>query len=149
MDWLGDHLWAAWLGISLVLLIGELASLDLVLLMLAVGAVAGAVTAGFTDVWVVQIVVAVVVAVGLLAVVRPGIVARLHTGPELLIGPERLIGQQALSPVALSGDAPGQLKIDGELWTARPAVGAAPIEPGRTVVVLAIEGATAIVAPVD
>ncbi|UDY25142.1 NfeD family protein [Nocardioides sp. Kera G14] len=148
MEWLGDHLWAAWLGIAAVLLISELASLDLVLLMLAIGAFGGAVTAVLTDAWEIQIVVAVVIAVGLLAVVRPGIVRRLQTGPDLLIGPERMIGVQAQTFVALSAEEPGQVKIDGELWTARPADGAAPIKPGQTVVVTAINGATAIVAPV-
>ncbi|WP_300679474.1 NfeD family protein [Nocardioides sp.] len=149
MNWLGDNLWAAWLGIMFVLVIGELATVDLILLMLAVGAAAGALTAAFTDAWPLQIVVAVVVSVALLALVRPSLARRLHRGPDLLVGPQRLIGVQLVTPVALSDLAPAQLKIDGELWASRPVEGAAPIPPGTTVIVVAIAGATAVVAPVD
>ena len=41
MDWLGDNLWSAWLAAAALLAVGEMFSLDLVLVMLAVGAVAG------------------------------------------------------------------------------------------------------------
>lgn len=149
MDWLVDHPVVLWLGVAVLLLLGELATLELVFLMLAVGAAVAAVCSFFVDPWQVQVLIAVAVAVALVALVRPTIAHRLHKGPELLVGPQRLIGQHALTPVALSTTSPGQLKIDGELWAARPADGAAPIEPGRTVVVTAIAGATAIVAPVD
>ena len=40
-DWLGDHAWALWLSLALILAVAEVVSLDLVLIMLAVGVVAG------------------------------------------------------------------------------------------------------------
>ena len=49
MDWLGDHAWALWLSLAFLLAVAEIASLDLVLIMLAVGA-AG--TAGYFGVFV-------------------------------------------------------------------------------------------------
>jgi len=42
MDWLRDNVWAAWLGIAVVLGLAELASLDFTLLMLAAGAITAA-----------------------------------------------------------------------------------------------------------
>ena len=42
-DWLGDNSWAIWLSLAFLLGIAEIMSLDLVLIMLAVGALAGAV----------------------------------------------------------------------------------------------------------
>ncbi|HYF73353.1 MAG TPA: NfeD family protein, partial [Nocardioides sp.] len=58
MDWLSEHAWAAWLGIAAVLGMAELVSLDLVLAMLAVGALAGMVTAAIGAGVAVQVVVA-------------------------------------------------------------------------------------------
>ena len=45
MDWLGDNMWASWLGLAVLFGVLELVSLDLFLVMLAGGAVVGAVTA--------------------------------------------------------------------------------------------------------
>ena len=45
MEWLGDHLWAAWLLLAVALGVAEMVSLDLILLMVAVGAFVGALAA--------------------------------------------------------------------------------------------------------
>ena len=45
-DWIRDHAWAAWLGVAVVLAVVEMLSLDLVLLMFAIGALAAAAAAG-------------------------------------------------------------------------------------------------------
>ncbi|MDH2415746.1 NfeD family protein [Nocardioides sp. CER19] len=148
MEWLGDNTWAVWLGLAALLTILELTSLDLILEMLAIGALAGMVTSFATDSVVAQILVAVVASIGMLAVVRPGLTRRLHSGPDLVLGPATLIGKQAITPVRLSAHQGGQLKIDGELWTAKPYDETLVIEPGETVEVLQIRGATAYVHPV-
>ena len=41
-DWLGENSWAIWLSLAFLLGVAEIMSLDLVLIMLAVGALAGA-----------------------------------------------------------------------------------------------------------
>jgi membrane protein implicated in regulation of membrane protease activity len=148
MHWLGDNAWAAWLGIALLLTVAELASLDLVLAMLATGALAGMVTSLATESVAAQVAVAVVTSIAMLAVVRPGLTRRLHSGPDLVLGPATLIGKQAVTPVRLSAMQGGQLKIDGELWTAKPYDETLVIEPGETVEVLQIKGATAYVHPI-
>lgn len=148
MHWLGDNPWAAWLGIAALLSIAELASLDLVLIMLAVGAIAGMFTSFVTDSVAAQVLVAVVASIAMLAVVRPGLTRRLHTGPDLVLGSATLLGKQAITPVRLSAHESGQIKIDGELWTAKPYDETLVIEPGETVEVLLIKGATAYVHPV-
>jgi membrane protein implicated in regulation of membrane protease activity len=148
MNWLSDNPWAAWLALAAVLSIAELASLDLVLIMLAVGALAGMFTAFATDSVPIQVTVAIVTSISMLAVVRPGLTRRLHTGPELVLGSATLIGKQAITPVRLSAHESGQIKIDGELWTAKPYDETLVIQPGETVEVLQIKGATAYVHPV-
>ena len=56
-------------------------SLDLILLMLAVGAMAGMVTAAFDANLVIQILVAAAASVGALALVRPNLVKRFEPAP--------------------------------------------------------------------
>ncbi len=74
-DWLGDHLWALWLSLAFLLAIAEMLSLDFVLIMLAAGALAAAGTAALAPgLWWLQIIVAVVVSVGTLAILRPTLI---------------------------------------------------------------------------
>ena len=41
MEWFSEHAWQAWLGLAIVLGAAEMLTLDLLLLMFAVGAVVG------------------------------------------------------------------------------------------------------------
>ena len=148
MDWLSEHAWAAWLGIAAVLGMAELVSLDLVLVMLAVGAIAGMVTAAIGAAVVVQILVAGAASIAMLALVRPSLVARLHRGPELRLGTTKLLGQRAVVTQRITGLAVGQIKLAGETWSAAPYDEHITIEPGATVEVFEIRGATAYVHPV-
>jgi membrane protein implicated in regulation of membrane protease activity len=147
-NWLGEHMWGGWLALAAVLGIAEMFSLDLVLIMLATGALGGLVTSLVTDLVVVQLLVAVVVSVGMLAVVRPGLARRLHTGPELRLGHGKLVGAQALVTEQITSQEPGRVRLAGEIWSARPYDDTLTIDAGETVEVFEIRGATAYVHPV-
>jgi membrane protein implicated in regulation of membrane protease activity len=142
-DWLGENAWAVWLGLAMLLGVAELVSLDLILLMLAGGALVGAVTSLALPVPV-QVFAAVLTSVAMLALVRPNVVRRLHSGPDLVTGHDKLIGKQGVVISEVSCDA-GQVRIAGEVWTARPYDDDAVIEPGARVDVFEIRGATAMV----
>ena len=148
MEWLSDHMWEAWLGLAILLGVAEMFSLDLILLMLAVGAMAGMVTAAFDANLVIQILVAAAASVGALALVRPTLVKRLETGPDLRLGHGKLVGQQAKVTEQISALEHGQIKLAGEIWTAAPYDEHLVIEPGETVEVFQIRGATAYVHPI-
>ncbi len=148
MDWLSEHAWIAWTTIAVALGIAEMLSLDLVLIMLAAGAAAGAVSSTVSpSVWI-DLAVAAVVAVGVIAAVRPPLVKRLHSGPELTTGHSALVGRKGvvLEPV---GEYDGRVRLAGEIWTARCFEPGTTIERGTEVEVFAIEGATAVVYPTD
>src|SRR6478609_708974 len=83
MDWIRDHLWETWLGLSIVLGVAEMFSLDLILAMLAAGAVIGMVAAILGLPVVLQIVLALGASVAMLAFVRPTFVNPSQTGPGL------------------------------------------------------------------
>ena len=148
MDWLSDHLTAVWLGLALVLGVAELASMDLILLMLAVGAVSGMVLAILGAPFVVQALVAAGVSVACLTLVRPSLVKKLHSGPELQLGHGKLVGAQGVVTERITGLQAGRIKLGGEFWTAAPYDDTVAIEEGETVEVLEIKGATAYVHPV-
>ncbi|KAA6222665.1 NfeD family protein [Streptomyces albofaciens JCM 4342] len=112
--------------------------------MLAVGAVAGAVTAGLGGGLVTQFIVFAAVSVALIAVVRP--IANRHRNqrPRLASGIDALKGRSAtvLERVDASG---GRVKLGGEVWSARALDSDQVYEPGQKVDVVEIEGATAVV----
>ena len=112
--------------------------------MLAVGAVAAAVTAGLGFDVVAQVLAFVVVSVALVAVVRPIAARHRSQRPQLVTGVEALKGRQAvvLERVDASG---GRIKLAGEVWTARALDSDRAYEVGQEVDVVDIEGATAIV----
>ena len=141
-DWLDA--WQVWLALAIGLGVLELLSLDLILLMLAAGAVVGMVTslAGL-DAWI-QVLTAVAASVAALGLVRPSVVKRMHEGPSLVLGHQALVGRQGLVVEQISSQG-GQVRIGGDLWTARPYDEDAVIEPGARVDVLEIKGATALV----
>ncbi len=147
MEWLGDNLWAGWLALAIALGAAELASLDLILLMLAVGAIVGALSAGIGLPLVLQILLAGGASVAMLALVRPSVVKRLHSGPELQLGHGKLVGRQALVTEDVTSLSPGRVRLAGEIWSAEPYDESLTIKAGETVEVLAIKGATVYVHP--
>ena len=147
-DWLRENGWAAWLALSAVLGVGEMFSLDMVLGMLAVGAVVGLIAAVVGLAVPLQIILAGGGAVAMLALVRPSVVKRLHSGPELRLGHHKLIGTQGTVTQPMSGLTVGRVMLDGEAWTAAPYDDTLKIDAGETVEVLQIRGATAYVHPV-
>lgn len=148
MDWFREHMVETWLGVAIVLGVAEMFSLDLVLIMLAVGAVAGMLTAVVTDAAAVQFLVAAGTSVAMLALVRPSLAKRFHGGPELTLGHGKLVGTQGLVTETVTALNPGRVKLSGEIWTAQPYDETLTIAAGETVEVYEIRGATAYVHPV-
>jgi membrane protein implicated in regulation of membrane protease activity len=148
VEWLGDHLWAAWLVLAVGLGVAELVSLDLILLMMAAGALVAAVVALAGAPLILQVLLAAGASTAMLLLVRPSLVTRLHNGPDLVSGHNKLVGQQGMVTEELSAMNPGRVKIAGEIWSACPYDEGLTIPPGARVEVFAIRGATAYVHPV-
>ncbi|MGH3356118.1 MAG: NfeD family protein [Nocardioidaceae bacterium] len=148
MEWLGENAWVAWFGGATLLAVAELLSMDFVLLMLGFGLAGGGAADLVGASLPLQILVAVVVAMGTLVFVRPSVVRRLHGGPELTTGHAALVGRQAVVTEEVTAHA-GLVKLAGEIWTARPFDDTMVIPPGATVDVFEINGATAVVYPAD
>jgi membrane protein implicated in regulation of membrane protease activity len=145
MEWFR---WETWLGAAILLGVAEMFSLDLILIMLAVGALAGFVTAALDLNVAVQLLAAAGTSVAMLAVVRPGLAKRFHGGPELQLGHGKLVGKQGVVTEPISAQDPGRVRLAGEIWSAQPYDETLSIEAGETVEVYEIRGATAFVHPV-
>ena len=148
MEWLGDHLWAAWMVLAVALGVAEMMSLNLVLIMVAVGALVAALAALAAFPVALQILLAAGSSAAMLALVRPNLIKKLHTGPDLVTGSKKLVGQKGVVTEQLSALQPGRVKLNGEIWSACPYDETLTIAPGETVEVFAIRGATAYVHPV-
>ncbi len=145
MNGLGGFDWVVWLGVAVVLGIVEVASLDLVFAMLAAGAVAAAVTALVTDNLAIQALVAIAVSIAGLAVIRPVALRHLHTPHAIETGTAALVGERGLVIEPVSRED-GRVKVKGEVWSARTYdPHASVIETGRSVQIVEIDGATALV----
>ncbi|BCT76243.1 membrane protein [Sinomonas cyclohexanicum] len=145
MDWFEHNAWMVWLVLALVLGGIEMLSLSLVFVMLSGGALAALVTALLGGPAWLQGVIFAVVSVAMIAFVRP--VAVKHMRPSIedaRTNVDRLIGTSAtvVEPVDTGR---GLVKIGGDVWTARAERG--EFLPGDVVKVVAIDGATAVVAP--
>ena len=148
MEWLSEHAWATWLGLTVLLAGAELVTMDLILIMLAAGALVGFVAAVLTLPVAVQVLAAAGASVAMLALLRPNLVKRLHHGPELRLGHGKLVGRQGIVTQDVSSMNPGRVRLSGEIWTAEPYDDTLTIAAGQTVEVLEIRGATAYVHPV-
>lgn len=137
---MGDVPAVLWLLAGLVLCAGELLTLDLVLLVLGTSAIVTAGAALAVDGLAAQLVVFVGTALVLLLGVRPAVRRHLAV-PALPGGHERLPGRVAVV-VQHVGEDGGQVRVDGELWRARPYAGGADLPVGTDVVVALVEGAT-------
>ena len=148
MEWLGENLWAAWLALAVALGVAEMVSLDLILIMMAAGALIGALAALLSFPVVLQVLLASGGALAMLALVRPNLVKKLHSGPDLVLGTNKLVGQEGIVTEELSQHHPGRVKLAGEIWSACPYDESLVIPAGSKVEVFAIRGATAYVHPV-
>lgn len=138
------HAALLWLIFALVLAGAEALTGHMFLVMLGGGALAAALTSWLLDspVWV-DGAVFLVVSVLLLVVVRPPLRRRLTPNVPRL-GIEALEGKTALVLERVARDN-GQVKFDGQVWTARPLDENDVYEPGEPVTVMQIDGATAVV----
>jgi membrane protein implicated in regulation of membrane protease activity len=135
----------SWLIFALALAGAEALTGDMFLLMLGGGALAASATAWVTD-WPIlgDGAVFLIVSVLLVVLVRPSLRRRLTPAAGAPMGIKALEGKKALVLGRVTHDE-GQVKLDGQVWTARPLNEGDVYEPGDSVTVMHIDGATAVV----
>jgi membrane protein implicated in regulation of membrane protease activity len=136
--------WVLWVVLAAALAVGEVVTLGFLLGLLALAAVAAGVVAAVGAGVVIQLLVFIVASIASLALIRPIAKQHLRTPARLRTGTAALVGAKALVTERVD-DLNGQVKIGGEVWSARAFLDGQVIEPGARVEVARIEGATALV----
>jgi membrane protein implicated in regulation of membrane protease activity len=137
--------WVWWMIAAGVLAVGEIATVGFFLGPVAIAAVLAAIVAlvggGLALQWTVFVAASIASLLGLRPLARRHLrtPARLRTGTAALVGAPALV----LERVDVNG---GQVKIGGEVWSARSYDEDEVIEPGARATVMKIDGATALVA---
>jgi len=140
--------WIVWLIVAAVLGVAELMTTTFALGIIAVGALVAAAVGGVHLGLPFQLLAFVIASGAGLGFVLP--IARRHVKqpPLLKTGPAALVGRRAqvLEEVTEHG---GRIRVGGEVWSARSYDETLVIPVGRTVDVMQIDGATALVYPLE
>lgn len=140
--------WGLTAGIALGL---EFATTTLYFGLFAVGAAGGLATAAVGAPVVVQVLVAAAVTLFGIVAIRPLALKRFARAPiGTRTGIDALIGAEALTLMSVTVHE-GQVKLKGETWSARldPDLAFDPIGPNVRVSISRIDGATALIFPLD
>jgi membrane protein implicated in regulation of membrane protease activity len=137
--------WVIWLIVAVAFGVGEIATLGFFLGPFAGGALVAAVVSGAGAPTALSWVAFLVVSIVLLAALRPIALRHRRQAPSLRTGTAALVGRTATVVERVREDG-GSVRLDGEIWTARPYDEDQVFEAGTRVQVLEIRGATALVA---
>ncbi|GAB1510263.1 NfeD family protein [Actinophytocola sp. KF-1] len=132
-----------WLIGGIALIAAEILSGDFFLLMVGVGALAGAGAEAIFGNTLVSCAVFALVSIGLVTFARPWLKRRMH-GELVHTNADALIGRKAVAVSEVNAHG-GQVRLDGDVWSARAFDDKRPIAPGASVTVVEIAGATAVV----
>ena len=136
--------WVAWVIVAAVLAVGEVFTLSFFLGAVALAALVAALLAvvGVGVGW--QLGAFIACSLASVLFLRPVARRHLRTPAQLRTGTAALVGARALVLERVDADG-GQVKIGGEVWSARSYFENQVIEAGARVEVARIEGATALV----
>jgi membrane protein implicated in regulation of membrane protease activity len=137
--------WLLWLIAGGLFAAGEMASLDLVLLMFAGGALGGMTVALLGGAVALQLIAFVVVSAGLLVLIRP--VAKRHLvdrTPEQIDGVAVFVGRTAVVSERVDGSS-GRVRLGHDEWSARTQLDGEVYDVGDEVRIVQIEGPIAYV----
>jgi membrane protein implicated in regulation of membrane protease activity len=136
--------WVIWLIVAAVFAAGEIATLGFFLAPFAGGALAATVVAAIGAGAFASWIAFLVASIALLLALRPVARRHLRQPGKLRTGTAALVGRPATVVERVGVDA-GCVRLEGEVWTARPYDEDDVFEPGKRVYVMEIRGATALV----
>lgn len=134
-----------WLLAGVLLVVAEAFVLSIVLAMFGVGALAAAGAAALGGPLWVQLLAFSATSTALLVLVRPPLQSALDRGGSTERTDQRMLAGASAVVVERVSEGSGQVRLNGELWRARPYAGGPDVEVGAPVSVAAVDGATLLV----
>ena len=131
-----------WLVLGVVLIVSELLALTLALGMLGVGALLASALAFAGLGLPFQLAGFAGASAAMLLFVRPPVKAALDRAGTTERTDARMLQGSTAVVVQRVTDESGQVRLNGELWRARPYAGTGPVDVGKPVSVAAVDGAT-------
>lgn len=144
-DWWSEFSWLVWLAGALILGLIEVATLDLVFVMLTIAAVGASFVGLSGGSFVLQVIVFVTISAVLLVVVRPIALRKLKpAGPAQRTNAAGYVGRRGEVLETVTARS-GLVKVVGEDWSARSVDESRAFGVGETVFVVRFDGAAVIV----
>ncbi len=128
--------WGIWLIIIVILAILEATTINLTTIWFVASAIVALIVSFFTDNYLIQFGVFVILGVILLATTRP-LLQNLLKHKKEATNADRIIGMQGIVTEKIAKNKPGEVKVDGKRWTA---ISDKTIKDGSTITVLEING---------
>jgi membrane protein implicated in regulation of membrane protease activity len=140
-----------WIVAALALFGIEATTVSFVALYFGVGALVSAIAAALGANLAVQLLVFSIVSVAALLSTRKMVTRSLQRVPVVKSNVNSLVGRRGVVTVPITAaSGRGQVRIGTEFWTARPYMeDSSDIDAGTAVEILAVEGVTALVIPLD
>ena len=133
-----------WLGVAVLMTVIEGLTLGLTTIWLAIAALVTMVFAFMIPSITVQIIVFLLLSILLFIFTRPIAVKKMKLGKEKT-NSDRFVGMTAVVTKPVTTDNPGQVKVGGQIWTARPEVPDETFEKGITCRIAGIQGVTLLI----
>ncbi|HEX9336949.1 MAG TPA: NfeD family protein [Pseudonocardiaceae bacterium] len=133
-----------WLIIGIVLVLAEILSGAFVLVMLGGAALIASLVALIGGPALISGIAFIAAAAGGITLARPALMRHMHQTEHVKTNIDALVGVKATVVTTVDANT-GQVKINGELWSARSYDETEVLEPGRSVTIMNISGATAVV----
>ena len=130
-----------WFVAFIILLVIEMMTVNLVSIWFAIGAVAAIISTIFTDSFIIQLIVFVIVSIIALLITKP-LVKKFKGFNVEPTNSDRVIGKTGEVTKKIEKNKYGEVKIFGNTWTATSDT---PIDEGERVKVLSIDGVKLIV----
>lgn len=128
--------WYVWLAFIIILTVIECTTVNLTTIWFVVSGLVALVISFFTDNYLIQFGVFVILGIILLVTTRP-ILKKVIKPKNESTNLDRVIGMDAIVTEKISKNNPGEVKVDGKRWSA---YAEETIETGETVKVLKING---------
>lgn len=137
--------WVAWIVAAVVLLVAEATTSAFVAIYFGLAAIVAAALAAAGASLAIQLLGFAALSVGSLTLTRPALRRAIRQTPGVRTGVDAMQGRIGVVIRPIGELEPGQVKVGGEMWTARSFFDGEPIAEGTRVEVVRVEGVTALV----